>query len=165
MGAGTPEQKIRVLKDFTQENVEDRDLILKMFKYEDSLLLGDIGQKIYKSYKGSQVTHMEAEKDIARLVLKHFGFSDKKSSLDVYRKNIGKTYYSDSKTYDEEIAYAVVYRRQNKLLYYTTPEIKINQIAPDISSLYTLDETKFSLHNYIDKSKCEKLLVCAFSAS
>ena len=41
--------KIDNLVDFTKEHIKNRDLIISMLKYEDSIILGKVADKIFKS--------------------------------------------------------------------------------------------------------------------
>ncbi len=152
-----------ILKTFTKENVKDKDLVLKMLKKEDEYMLGDIGKGVYQSYKSSyETTDILAEFEIAGMILNEFGFIPSKESLNNYRSIINH-YYIDPTNYDKDVMNSVVYLRENKLLYYTSPKIVINQKAPDIKTLYTLDNKQTTLYDQFENNK--KVLVCAFSAS
>lgn len=153
-------------KSFLLVHLHNRSLMLKMLRYEDSILMGEKGQQIYRSHKGTQTQHLKAEYAIARMTLRKFGFSDDKQSTLNYRRAI-TVYYRGPTDYDKEVMSSVVYLRANRLLYYTTPKIKKGQTAPDVKTMFHLDGKRFSLYSYLNGvcNRYKKVLVCAFSAS
>lgn len=121
---------------FTDETLLDRDLIIKMLKYEDTLILGETGNHIYTDPTYEVSKSLFSERVIHRLVLAHFGFDTSDQSVLAYRK-IFKTYYKTPTNYDAEVLQSVAYMRENRCVYYTEPEIKIGDQIPDCM-LYTL---------------------------
>ncbi len=126
---------------FTEETLNDRDLILQMLKYEDGLIFSEIGANVYQTYtiNGYSKT-LEPEYAIHRKVLSHFNFNPSDEAVDTYRKIFDRYYHSPT-DYDEEVMKSVVYFRENKCLYYTDPIINVGDVIPDCS-LYQIDGIK-----------------------
>lgn len=122
---------------FTEQTLMNRDLIIRMLKHEDQIILGEIGKKIYSdpSYEVSE--SLFSEFVIHRMVLSKFGFNTSDDSVLNYRK-IFKTYYKSPKSFDNEVMQSVSYMRENKCVYYTEKDINIDEIIDDCR-LYDLD--------------------------
>ena len=63
------------LREFTNEIITNRNLIIEMLKYEDLVIHGDIGKKIYNDNSYEHYTTHEAMYTIHRIVLSEFGFN------------------------------------------------------------------------------------------
>lgn len=124
-------------KPFTMEDVANRELVIKMLKYEDSIILGEIGKQIYKNDLYNPRKTLSPEYAIHRLVLARFDFDTTESSVENYR-NIFRNYYNSPTDYDKEVLDCVAYMRENKCVYYTQPIINIGDKLPD-SGLYKLN--------------------------
>jgi hypothetical protein len=155
--------KISNLKPFLEEYISKKSLILKMLKYEDSLILGDIGKQIFENNTYELFSNLETTYIFHRLTLNEFQFSSNDDDVINYRKIFGH-YYKSPTEYDHDIINSVAYMRENKCIYYTEPELKKEDFIPNID-LYKLDGiTKTSLHNEINKDN-KYTIIGAFSNS
>lgn len=130
-------------KDFTEGTLLERKLIIEMLKYEDSIIKGDIGTKIYQNPSFSPTESFEAERAIIRLVLDKFDFKTEDSDVKNYNK-IFKTYYKSPTEYDKEVLNSVAYMRENRCVYYTSPEVKVGDILKDCR-IYDIDDKQTSI--------------------
>ncbi len=146
------------LTSFSLEHLQDRNLILRMLKYEDDTYKGKYGQDVFKQNEEILISQLI----IQRHVLKYFNFNSDNISLENYRK-ICEYYYHGPTDYDEEIMNSVLYLRENRCLYYTTPSLHVNDTYPNCD-IYNLDgTTKTDL--YKEMQGYDKVLVAAFSMS
>lgn len=151
------------LISFNLTHIQNRELILKMLKYEDELFLSDSGQKFLNIY-GNNTTSLEGSKSLQRKTLNNFGFESGELDLGNYRK-IFNYYYNDSKNYDFEILNSVYYMRENRCLYYKSPPLKKNQIIPNLN-VFGLDGiTQYDLYQLIKSKNYNKTILAAFSLS
>lgn len=148
------------IRDFTQDDVKNRSLIIEMLKMEDQLYF-TTGQEMMKNKYYNPLLTLEPQLALQRQVLTNFGFSTDDVSLGNYRQ-IVKHYWKGPFNYDQEVLNSVVYLRCNKLLYYQQPEIKVGQTAQDVS-LLKLNGTHCHLSDYWNRNKL--VLVAAFSGS
>jgi len=149
---------------FQQTDVFNRDLILKMLKYEDELYLSSYGQKIIGDPGMNNIFTLENSKTIQRLTLEHFNFSSCNESLSNYR-TIFHHYWNSASDYDKDVLSSVYYLRENRCLYYTSPDLLPGDIAPD-SELYELDGiTKTSVHQLLKEQPTKQTIIAAFSTS
>ena len=150
----------QTLRSFTQDDVNNRDLILQMLKYEDNYTRNQ-GQDIYRIY--NQHT-LEPGYAIIRHVLLHFGFFTTDDDVNIYR-SIFKAYYRSATDYDKEVLDSVHYMKNNKCVYYTKPKLQIGMQIPDCN-LLTTDNKSIQLQNIIDSVRpFNHLFLCAFSMS
>lgn len=127
------------LDEFTKNNVEDKELVIKMLKYEDQISRDEtIGQEIYRSVKKNS---LEAIYTIHRLVLLHFGFNSKDSSVLTYR-TIFAHYYTSPEKYDKDVLSAVHYMRENKCVYNPCKKPKKNELFDSTLKVQCLTEAK-----------------------
>jgi len=151
------------LREFTNEIITNRELIIEMLKYEDQVIHGDIGKKIYNDNSYEHYTTHEAMYAIHRIVLSEFGFRTNENDVKTYRK-IFQTYYSSPQVYDKEVMNAVSYMRENKCLYYTGKDFQIGDIFVDIN-LYDLSgKNKIMLFDKIQNDD-KYTFIGAFSTS
>jgi hypothetical protein len=151
------------LREFTNEIITNRELIIEMLKYEDQVIHGDIGKKIYNDNSYEHYTTHEAMYAIHRIVLSEFGFRTNENDVKTYRK-IFQTYYSSPQVYDKEVMESVSYMRENKCLYYTGKDYGIGDIFEDIN-LYDLSgKNKIMLFDKINKDD-KYTFIGAFSTS
>jgi len=149
--------------EFVLEDIKNRELILDMLKYEDTLYLSNEGQSTLRNY-GSNFSSLESSKIIQRQTLEKFNFCSSEESLKNYRK-IFQHYYRSSIDYDNEILQSVFYMRENRCLYYTEPELIIGDKLPDVE-LFNLDgTTKNNLYDILDKKDYNNCIIAAFSLS
>lgn len=146
---------------FTQANLQDKSLILDMLKAEDKLFFSSHGQEHLQSH--GSIYNTESGKVIQREILKQYGFSTDDDSLKTYRLII-QEYYRSPTDYDKEVLDSVVYLRENKLLYYTTPKILVGKEYKD-AELKTLDNIDITLSQIVGTCLKPYLLCAAFSLS
>ena len=148
-------------KPFTDQTLIDRKLIIRMLKYEDTLILGETGKKIYTDSTYEATKSLFSEHVVHRLVLDHFGFDTTDQSVLTYRK-IFRTYYKSPVDYDSEVMRSVAYMRENRCVYYLEPEIKVGDMIPDCK-LYTLDGTETTIKSSL--GEFDLAFVAGFSNS
>ena len=151
------------LISFEEIHIADKDLILRMLRYEDALFLSKAGQTFLHEY-GMNITSLEGCKSIQRMTLNNFGFQSMESDLKRYR-TIFHHYYKSSADYDSDILNAVFYMRENKCLYYKTAPIELGVQMPN-TNVYGLDGmTSYDLHQWIRSKNYSNTFVAAFSLS
>ena len=123
------------LKDFTSRHLVDRDLIIKMLKYEDSIILSPVGIEIRKLYPDG----LDSDIIINKITLNNFDFKRDHKSLQNYRK-IFRTYYKSPSEYDKEVMDSVAYMRENKCVFYKLPEPQIGEVLPNCD-IYKLNDS------------------------
>lgn len=148
-------------KKFTLETLKERDLIINMLKYEDSIIRGETGKKIYTNPTYNYTKSFDAEHAIIRLVLDNFDFETDDSAIENYNK-IFKTYYNSPTDYDSEVLKSVAYMRENKCVYYTKPEIKVGDTINNCL-LYDVDGNKTSIIESL--GEFEHAFIAGFSNS
>jgi hypothetical protein len=150
-------------KSFTKDDILNKDLIIKMLKYEDQLYFSNLGQQIMINH-GNNITSNNGSKTIQRMTLNYFGFNSMDSDLDNYR-TIFHNYYISPIEYDKDVLSSVYYMRENRLLYYKTKKINVNELIPDVS-IFKLDgKTKTSLYAIIKENQYNKCIIASFSMS
>lgn len=117
-------------KDFDATHVADRDLVLRMLRTEEEILQGEEARLMYADETYAPRRSLTIEHSIQRKVLRQFGFRPSDASLAAYR-TIFRTYYDGPTSYDAEILASVTYMRENKLLYYTAPDVHVGQIVSE----------------------------------
>jgi len=165
------------LQDFSEESLANRELVISMLKYTDTLFLGP-GQELYRNQCYLPNSSIDPLLAIQRKVLNDFGFKNDTVSLGNFRK-IVQIYWRGPDDYDAEVLQSVVYLRANKLLYYRGAVLPIGSLAKDCR-LLNLDgsETSLAEHWKLDTIVCgiaeaskasefkkQRVLVCAFSGS
>lgn len=161
MGIGTNKNKLII---FTDEIIKNKNLIIEMLKYEDSLILGDIGKQIYEEDSSLSTCSLFPEYTLHRLTLAKFGFNTSDDSVETYRK-IFKYYYKSSTDYDNDVLSSVTYMRQNRCLYYKEPIIEIGDTLPNCE-LYNLDgKTKSTIYDIFSKEPFNYGIIGGFSSS
>jgi len=146
------------LRPFTQEDLHNRELVLKMLRAEDQLFMSELGQEHLTNHGG--LYSLEGNKVLQREILKQHGFTYDDDSLHYYRSVIHE-YYNSPTDYDEDVMNSVVYLRENRLLYYTTPKPQPGDSFIDVD-LLTLNKNKVKLSSLLTKPRT---LVAAFSVS
>lgn len=151
-------------KPFTQEDVANKGLVLRMLQHEDQLMVGPVGSTIFKDPTIPHLTDLETYYIFHRQVLADHGFSSTDEDVANYR-SIFQAYYRGPTDYDGEVLSSVCYMRENKCVYYTAPSIDVDDAAPDVE-LATLGGESTSLHAVLAKhSKARHIFVGAFSNS
>ena len=126
MGKGSTDQS----QSFTLNEVKNRNLVIEMLKYEDSLIHGETGQEIYKNPLYKPRVSLLPEYSIHRLVLSKFGFTTSAEDVKNYR-SIFRNYYHSPDDYDQEVLSSVTYMRENKCVYYTEPIVNVGDQIPN----------------------------------
>lgn len=151
------------LISFDETHIGDKNLILKMLKYEDELFLSEQGQQFLADY-GKNTKSLEGSKSIQRITLNNFGFKSTEQDLKKYR-TIFHHYYKSSLDYDPDILNSVYYMRENKCLYYKTKPLELGVQIPNVN-IYGLDGiTEYDLHQLIRSKNYSKTILAAFSLS
>lgn len=159
MGRG----EVKQTRLFTLKDVENRELVLEMLKYEDSFAKSPTGQTIYKTKYLFPNTTLNALYTIHRHVLNHFGFDTTDESVSNYR-TIFSHYYNSPTNYDKEVLSSVFYMKANKLVYYTKPKPKTGDTLIN-TNLLTLDNKPTTLFDILAQQKYSYAFVGAFSTS
>jgi hypothetical protein len=162
---GITEVKGNQPKPFTEMCVKDRDLVIKMLKYEEQLTKSQEGQDLYRNRLNNPFVSLTVEKILNRMVLSHFGFDTTDENVEMYR-TIFRMYFQSPFNYDAEVIGSVHYMRENKCVFYRLPPLQIGDIIPDCD-LYELNGvTKTTLHQSIAKTNgCDSTVFAAFSMS
>lgn len=149
---------------FTLSDIMNRDLVIKMLKFEEEITKSEYGQSLYKNILNKPLISLNVEKTLNRLTLDHFNFTTDDTSVENYR-TIFKTYYRSPHDYDKEVLDSVHYMRENKCVYYKNQPLKIGENIPNCS-LYNLDgHTQTNLYDVIQKANSDYTVVAAFSLS
>ncbi len=159
MGVGTPSQP----RPFTPADVHNRDLVLAMLRYEDSLFLGPRGQHLFKDASFEHLSNLETYYTFHRATLAKYGFQTTDKDVEMYR-TIFRTYYNSPTEYDAEVLNAVCYMRENKCVYYKDPTPSVGDPAPDVA-LATLEGAPTTLHATLASLPHKYVFVGAFSNS
>lgn len=147
---------------FTQAQVQNRDLVIKMLQYEEELATGDEGQQRYKDpFSG---TSLDTEYSFHRQTLHHFGFEPSDESVANYR-TIFKTYFKDPDNYDHEVINSSYYMRNNRCVFYRSKPLTAGDTLPNCR-LYMLDGyTETDLHSAMRGKNARAAVICAYSNS
>jgi hypothetical protein len=138
------------LNDFTINHVLNRELVIKMLKFEDQIIHGDVGKSIYDDDSFEHFSSLEAMYTIHRYVLNQFNFKTTDKDVANYRK-IFATYYKSPTDYDKEVLNCVTYMRENKCVYYAGRDFRIGDTFEDVN-VYELDgKSMTSLLSKINK--------------
>jgi len=160
---GVSKKKHENLKPFTEECILNKELVIKMLKYEDEFAYTDKGQEIYKTELLFPHNTLGAIYAIHRCVLDNFGFDTSDTSVENYRK-IFSYYYNSPTDYDNEVLSSVFYMRSNKCVYYTKPKPTINDKLIDVN-LLTLNGDNITLYDILKQYDYKYAFVGAFSNS
>ena len=148
---------------FTLEDVNNKELIIKMLKYEDEIGKSDKVQDFYRTELLQPRNTLEAIYATHRLVLNYFGFDTTDESVLNYRK-IFSTYYKSPTEYDNDVISSVYYMKNNRCVFYNKPMPKIGNKMIN-TDLLKLDGTKTNLFDILSKFKYKYCFVGAFSNS
>lgn len=155
-------EKPKVLLPFTNDNVLDRDLVIKMLKHEEEIAIGDWGQSRYRDPSSRASISLDNEYAFNRTTLYDFGFDTSDESVANYR-TIFRTYFKSPDHYDQEVINASYYMRNNRCVFYRSKPLVKGDLLPNCR-LYMLDgTTETDLHSAIRGS--DKGLICAYSNS
>jgi len=171
---------VSVSIDFGDAQLVNRELVIRMLQWESEFMCSTEGQARYKTPGSGQFTSLDNEYAFNRRVLREFGFTTNDRSVMNYRR-IFRTYFRSPTDYDTEVINASHYMRNNRCVFYTTPEIKIGDTIPNVPLLTTNPEnskenTPTTLYDAIQNYKLcpstatndtewSRLFICAFSNS
>ncbi len=157
-------QTTTTLKPFTFNDVNNKELVIQMLKYEEDITKGNHGQSLYCNTLNCPLITLNIEKALNRLTLTYFNFDTSDDSVENYR-TIFKTYYRSPDDYDEDVLNSVHYMRENKCVYYKNKPLEIGDKIPDCP-LYNLDgKTVTTLYDVINKNAANYTMLAAFSLS
>jgi hypothetical protein len=162
-------------KEFTVDELSNRDLVIRMLKWESEYMCSEEGQQRYRAIGSGQFTSLDNEYAFNRRVLREFGFTTNDESVANYRR-IFQTYFQSQTDYDADVINSSHYMRNNRCVFYTTPEIHPGDQIPDVSLLNNGNQP-ITLYDAIKNYKVSpstgtqppkewsRLFICAFSNS
>jgi hypothetical protein len=150
-------------KPFTKTDLHNKDLIMKMLKYEDTLIHGITGKEMYNNDYYMPRCSLNPEYALNRMTLTKFGFDTSDESVDNYR-SIFRTYHKSAVDYDKEVMSCVTYMRENKCVYYTSPIINVGDKIPDCTVYKLNGKDQITLFDKLG-SDFKYAFVAAFSTS
>lgn len=151
-------------KPFTNADVKNKPLVIKMLNYEEEITKSDIGRTLYSTKLNRPLVTLTVEHTLNRLTLAHFNFDTSDESVEMYR-TIFLNYYTSPTEYDAEVLNAVHYMRANKCVYYTQPPLQIGDVIPDCKLFMIDGENVTSLYDEINRAGAIKTVIAAFSLS
>ena len=93
---------VDIRSHFTDEHINNKELVKTMLSYEDTVIHGDIGKEIYADDSYEHFSTLEAMYTIHRIVLNSFNFKNTDDDIINYRK-IFSRYYKSPFDYDEDV--------------------------------------------------------------
>jgi len=151
------------IRPFTESDIKNRELVLKMLKYEDEIIHGDIGKSIYENESYEHFSSLETMYIMHRITLNAFGFKTNDDDIQNYRK-IFKNYYNSPTDYDKEVIESVTYMRENKCIYYTGKNYEVGDVFENVELYDLTGKNKVNLFDKINP-KDNYTIVGAFSNS
>lgn len=148
---------------FTIDHVHDKELVIKMLKYEDQYGKSDQVRDFYRTKLLQPRSTLNAIYATHRVVLDYFGFDTSDESVANYRK-IFLTYYKSPTEYDNDVISSVYYMKNNKCVFYTKPMPRIGDKMTNVN-LLNLDGTETTLFDVVHNMKYKHCFVGAFSNS
>lgn len=156
--------EIKKVRPFTPQDVQNRDLVIKMLKYEESFAKSEKGQSLYKNPLNRPFVSLNVEHSINRVTLDHFNFDTSDESVGNYR-TIFKTYFKSPNDYDKEVINSSYYMRNNKCVFYQHPPLKLGEKIPNCELTLLDGKTKTTLYDAIAKENGKHTVFAAFSLS
>ena len=156
-------EEIKKKIPFTSDNVKDRELILRMLRFEDQYGKSDVCQNLYKAKLNFPRESLHVTYTIHRYVLDHFDFDTSDESVETYRTIFGN-YYNSPTDYDKEVLDSVYYMKNNKCVYYTSCEFQLGDQLKDCN-LLKLDGASTTLFESLNKEKYKYAIIGSFSTS
>lgn len=154
----------QITKPFTKKQVNDKQLVIKMLKYEEEYAKALKGQELYKNSLNEPLISLNVEKIFNRITLNNFGFDTSDESVEMFR-TIFRAYYKSSLDYDADVINSSYYMRGNKCMFYKEQNLFIGDKIPD-TILYNVDGIKnISLHNIVKGLNANYVMIAAFSLS
>lgn len=160
------------LKPFTKNDVENKQLVMQMLKYEEQLAKSDTGRELYGNLSNKPLVGLNVELILNRLTLAHFGFSSDNESVDFFR-TIFKTYYKSHTAengnividYDADVINSSYYMRNNKQKFYKSRVLSIGEKIPDCVLYKPNGTDTVSLYDTICKTNAKYTFIGSFSLS
>lgn len=155
------------LRPFTQSQVQDKELVLQLLYYEDELIHSPQTIEKYRMRTYDAFKSLTIEYAIQRSVLRHFGFDTSDESVSTYR-TIFHYYYNTPEDYDKDVIGAVTYMRENKCIFYSSPQLSIGDCAAEALKachVHDINGASVDLHHYVTSMAHNQVLVGAFSSS
>ena len=137
------------IRPFTESDIKNRELVLKMLKYEDEIIHGDIGKSIYENESYEHFSSLETIYVMHRITLNAFGFKTNDDDIQNYRK-IFKNYYNSPTDYDKEVIESVTYMRENKCIYYTGKNYNVEDLFENVELYDLTGKNKINLFDKIN---------------
>jgi len=134
---------------FTVSDIKNRELVLKMLKYEDEIIHGDVGKSIYENESYEHFSSLETIYVMHRITLNAFGFKTNDDDIQNYRK-IFKNYYNSPTDYDKEVIESVTYMRENKCIYYTGKNYNVEDLFENVELYDLTGKNKINLFDKIN---------------
>jgi hypothetical protein len=150
-------------RHFTTDDVKNKDLVLRMLRFEDGVICGPMGNAIFADPSIPHLKSLETYHIFHRITLAEHGFTTEASDVATYR-TIFSNYFHSPRDYDKEVINAVCYMRENKCVFYDAPPIALGDLAPDVE-LLTLSGESTTLHKLIETNPHKYTFVGAFSHS
>ena len=155
---------IIAINKFEKKDVNNKDLVIEMLKYEEQITKSDYGQSMYKNMLNRPLISLTVEKSLNRLTLSKFGFDTSDENVEMYR-TIFRTYFKSPSNYDKDVINSVHYMRENKCVFYKAPILEINDVSPNVILHDYISLTKQTLHDIMTESKANYTITAAFSLS
>jgi len=150
-------------KKFTQKDVNNRSLVIKMLKYEDSIVFSKEGQDRFRNILNAPRSSTENMHAFHRMTLHNFGFTTEDDDVRNYR-SIFKHYFKSPDVYDKEVVDSVHYMRENRCVFYKSEPLNVGDTAPNCRLFHLDGTTKTTLHDQLNQDG-GMTMVCAFSNS
>lgn len=152
------------LVPFTKNDVLNKELIIRMLKYETAIALDpNIGARLYDNTILEPLTTLNVEKILNRLTLIKFNFDATDESVKMYR-TIFSNYYQSPTSYDHDVINASYYMRNNKTVFYKSTALTLNDTIPNVP-IHTMEKKIVMLHEIIDNLSSTMTIIAAFSLS
>ncbi len=148
---------------FTEKDIQNRDLVINMLKYENDIIHSDVGKSIYENEAYELFSSLETMFVIHRITLNAFGFTTTDSDVNNYRK-IFSYYYKSPTEYDKQVLDSVTYMRENKCVYYTAKDFNVGDTFEDTQVYDLSGKNKVNISSKIN-SEDEYTFIGAFSNS
>lgn len=153
-------------KPFVMTNVLNKELVIKMLQEEEKIAKSEIGKIMYQNPLNLPFTTFNVEYALNRMVLLKFGFDTTWVSVKNYR-SIFRTYFKSPTNYDVDVINASYYMKNNRCVFYTSPELNIGDLIPN-GKLFELNKAKTSIYavlNNLQDSAYRYTIIAGFSLS
>jgi len=140
--------------------------VLRIMRLEDSIIHGAEAMAMYADHDTyPDCGSLEIEFAINRMALSRSGFATEDASVKIYRQTMHR-YYASPTEYDAEVMSAVTYLRENKILYYTAPKLRLGQdVTPLLAKCDMLRPDGSAAGSLLESCKTPRVLVGGFSTT